>query len=55
MKLLRRFFIGPAREIKRPSFPVQDKYREIRGDVNQVKPLFRRKQSPIDYDGLPIG
>lgn len=49
---LPRWFIGPARELKRPSFPVQDKYLEIRGDVNAVKPLFRKRSKPVDYAEL---
>lgn len=52
MKLLRRFLIGPAREIKRPWFPVENKYYAIRGDVNNVKPLYRKRSKPIDYSEL---
>ena len=43
------------RELKRPSFPVEDKFRQVRGDVNSVKPLYRSKREPIDFDRLPIG
>ena len=51
-----RWFIGPAKELRRPSFPVEPKYTEVRGHVDRVKPVIRVKRKPIDYDaGLPIG
>lgn len=51
---LPRFFVGPCRELKRPSFPVEAKYLEVRGDVNNVKPLIRRRQKPVDWEQLPV-
>lgn len=52
MKLIPRWFIGPAKELRRPSFPVDSKLTETRGDVNNVKPVIRARRKPIDYTEL---
>jgi len=49
---LPRWFIGPAKDLKRPSFP--EKLVQPRGDVNAVKPVIRVKRKPIDYRDLGV-
>jgi hypothetical protein len=67
LKLLRSFFVGPHREIKRPTFAVCNELYQAQLKAaaklppNSIKPLLVEENpdtwvKPLDYDeGLPIG
>jgi hypothetical protein len=51
--------VSPFREPKRPSFPVDERLTLVRGSVDSVKPLIRRKPQhvsswPVDGNGSPV-
>lgn len=38
-----KYCVTPYRELRRPSFPIDPKYLEVRGSVNAIKPDRKAK------------
>jgi hypothetical protein len=60
IRWLRRQFVAPFKPIKRPAFPVCSELEaeaqaiRLREKLGDPKPLWRKKQRPVDYEDLPV-